>query len=1311
MCGIAGIFASSKASMRRDAAAKAVKEMTLSIQHRGPDGHGLWSDEKGRCVLGHRRLSIIDTSDAGLQPMSGSDERWVITFNGEIYNYRELKPLLQARGVQFKGRTDTEVLLEAIASWGVAALPRLDGMFAFAAFDTVTGKILLARDAYGEKPLYYTTLANGAFAFASELQALELLPGFDPTASLDAMAEVLSFQYIGAPRSIYESVRKLEPGSWMEIDADGTMREGRFYRFQPQATSVGSRTLADLADELEDILVRSLERRLISDVPLGAFLSGGVDSSVVCALARRRLNVPLKTFSAGFSNAPESEHLTARAFAEHLETEHFESIISPDVSDFLENVGALLDEPNGDSSCLPTFLLSKFVRRHVTVAVSGDGGDEMFGGYGRYFVTLDEMAQHRAAHGDLTDFHPGDTYYGGRIVVGNETFIRDLFGFVPYGYAEHIARLRAELDAGVRGDLLGAMRQSDVANYLPGAVLPKVDRMSMRNSLEVRTPFLNTELARFAERLPESVLIHHHRGKLILRELAYRYLPRDLIDLPKQGFALPMSDWARGSLLSVAQEVLLGEGGRLADAFGRDNLSRYFQRQSRQFSPYQLWGVVVLECWLRAHPAVIPLGAKAPPRKPSRCVLDVVNVAPSVFLVAEGEASPGHDPACNPTFDRLQTGAQQRLEELATQLPSADAPKQSRALRLPFWGEPLQKADLARLAPLKDSTVILADLGAMPRFDHMEYLKLVTAGVRRVILSDPYRPHELFELELRRQGYLQRMASAARLFGKRVGGASGSPEIRKVFRLEPLLVGEDRVSTGPIAGIEGPSDAELASDYAMFDGLSQMPPVYGSQDDLSSQVGRYSIWNRCLAFSPIETDRAAEGPFWLVPSNEKMEADVPIRVRRFGQGEAHDRDPDPDRILSAFGRDDAPVDLKPGDRIVVHTATLAAGGAERQWVYLAQGLKEAGYDVVFVTSNPLSGDNGHYLPDLARLGIEHVDATRENQFDQMCMLARKPVLHDLSANWMPNTATSTRLFQLALVLERLQPRVVYSQLDEPNILAALAGAAVGIPRIVLSFRNYNPTHMPYLESEWMLPAYRLAARIPNLSFTGNFAGAVEDYSQWIGFDPGHVAVVPNVIEPERFPTAAPEEIAAARSGLGMKPEDRLVLGVFRLSPEKDPLLFVDVCIRLSRERGDVICAIAGVGEFEGALQERVEAAGLEDRIRLLGRRHDINVLMSAAAVVLQTARYEGMPNALMEAQLLGVPVVATAAGGTSVVVANGESGFVTGIGDADALYEGCIQLLADGAKAESMGQAGRRRILSGFKRETLAPRYLDLVAG
>lgn len=608
MCGIAGLFRPGRTENSTEALGAVVRSMTDTMVHRGPDAQGIWVDPKGRCALGHRRLSIIDTSDAGRQPMAGGGGELVISFNGEIYNFLELKLQLTAVGVQFHGRTDTEVLLEALRVWGVDALPRLDGMFAFAAFDTRSGELLIARDPFGEKPLYYTRLADGMIAFASELQALERVPGFDLSVDVDAVAEVLSFQYIGAPRTIYASVRKLPPGHWLKIHKGGQQEIGRYFQFRPGASGFTDRPVPQLVDELEDILVRSIRRRMIADVPLGAFLSGGVDSSTVCALVRRKLDRPLMTFSIGFEGAPESEHLTARTFAAHLGTDHHDEVLAPHASEFLKEIGGTLDEPNADSSCLPTYLLSRFARQFVTVAMSGDGGDELFGGYGRYFSTLDDLEGRRTDR--LPGWKPGATYFSDRILIADERHITELMGFVPHGFAGHIARLRTELDEG-EDKLLCAMRRSDAENYMPGAVLPKVDRMSMRHSLEVRTPFLNTELARFAERLPDSALVRGGRGKLLLRELAYRYLPRDLIDLPKQGFGLPMSDWARASLLDVTGSMVEDDDSRLAAAFGREGIARFMirQRTSGHFAAYQVWAVAMLESWLRHHPAKLPAAA------------------------------------------------------------------------------------------------------------------------------------------------------------------------------------------------------------------------------------------------------------------------------------------------------------------------------------------------------------------------------------------------------------------------------------------------------------------------------------------------------------------------------------------------------------------------------------------------------------------------------------------------------------------------------------------------------------------------------
>jgi len=602
MCGIAGLFRPRRPFQIVEGE-RLVRRMAGTLIHRGPDADGLWCAPNGCCILGHRRLSIIDTSDAGRQPFTSDDGRWVITFNGEIYNFQELKPIIERAGGRVRGRTDTEVLLQALALWGVGALEKLDGMFAFAAYDTLSGDLILARDAFGEKPIYLMDLGDGGVAFASELQALESLPGFDSTVDLDAMAELLCFQYVGAPRSIYRKVKKLGPGEWLRLRASGERSSGRFFAFEP-SENVFDRLLPDLADELEDILIRSIRRRLIADVPLGAFLSGGVDSSTVCALLRRKLGVSISTYSIGFKDEPEGEHETACAFARHLETEHHELLLEPHAAGFLKTIGQLLDEPNADSSCLPTFFLSGLARQHVTVAIGGDGGDEMFGGYNRYFDTLADFARYRQGH--RPDWTFGAAHYGPRLLVAQESHIAALFGFVPPAFADRLSRLRVELDQ-THGSVLAAMRRTDVKNYLPGAVLGKVDRMSMRHALEVRTPYLSIEVARFAERLPDWMLVQGRQGKLILREIARRYLPAKLVNLPKQGFGLPMS-WLRKSLLDVGRSTLDADDGRLALAFGPKAIENFIaaERASEPVSFSRLWAAAMLESWLRHHPATIP---------------------------------------------------------------------------------------------------------------------------------------------------------------------------------------------------------------------------------------------------------------------------------------------------------------------------------------------------------------------------------------------------------------------------------------------------------------------------------------------------------------------------------------------------------------------------------------------------------------------------------------------------------------------------------------------------------------------------------
>ena len=555
MCGIAGLWDPERRLSAKEATDLA-KKMAVTLAHRGPDDSGNWTDPDGLCALAHRRLSVIDVSSAGRQPFSSHDGRFQISFNGEIYNYKEIHQDLARRDSVFRVRTetDTEILIEAYRAYGKELFDKLDGMYAFALYDSKEKELILARDPFGEKPLYYTEY-NGTTAFASELHALFELPFFDTTIEQAAAAEYLCFQYIGGRRTLYKNARKLPPGTFKVLSLDGNDYEKRHFSFNPVKDGADrelknlsgkpsdlSGELDDLADELEELLLRSIKNRLVADVPLGTFLSGGIDSSLVNALIRKKLDLPVMSFSAGFLDWPGSEHEAAKATANFLGTEHYEKLLTPRASDFLARAAELFDEPNGDTSCLPTYLLSQFAREKVTVAISGDGGDELFGGYDRYSQTLEEATM--AQMGELPGWRPGHAYYSNRILYTPLVLIEELFGFVPTGLIEHLSSLRHSIWARKNPQLLNELRKTDIENYLPGAVLAKVDRMSMRHALEVRTPFLCRDIAKFAERLPLQALLHNGVGKRILRHLAARYLPQQIVEAPKR---VSVFQWTTGA--------------------------------------------------------------------------------------------------------------------------------------------------------------------------------------------------------------------------------------------------------------------------------------------------------------------------------------------------------------------------------------------------------------------------------------------------------------------------------------------------------------------------------------------------------------------------------------------------------------------------------------------------------------------------------------------------------------------------------------------------------------------------------------------
>jgi asparagine synthase (glutamine-hydrolysing) len=1227
--------------------------------------------------------------------LSGAGQ-WVIAFNGELYNFLEVREQLEAKGVRFRGRTDTEVLLESIAFWGIEALAKLDGMFALAAFNRRSGELIVARDAFGEKPLYYLDLPGGGLAFASELQALEKLPNFDAEVSLDAMAEVLMFQYIGAPRTIYRAVKKLPPGHWMRLVPGQPPTIGRFFEFRPGAGGFDARPPATLVDELEDILLRSIRRRLISDVPLGAFLSGGVDSSTVCALIRNKLGLPLKTFSIGFHDAPESEHREARLLAQHMGSDHHDRVLSPDTSAFLSGIGRVLDEPNGDSSCMPTYLLSEFARSQVTVAVSGDGGDEMFAGYGRYLSTLED--ERAAVH--WSGWHPGHAYYSDRILVSTEQYVEELFGEVPGGLERHLRGLRDEL-ADTSLPLFCRLRKTDVENYLPGAVLPKVDRMSMQHSLEVRTPYLNMELARFAERLPLDVLYRDGLGKRLLRELASRYLPREIVNAPKKGFGLPMSRWARDPLLSVASSLLEGEESKLRHTLGAEAIGRFMARQrSREgFSTYQVWALTMLESWLRHHPA--QLEAAADILQEARAVAAtrarLRNKALFAWPMGKREFRVLED------IDRpVEPGI------AATEPGNLDRP-----LRLPPWGAVVSPHHLSNLAALRGAKLIILDPELSQRMTRHEIEKFMTLGVTEIEYPHPYKPEDsVLQVRFQQKTRFQRFVAWMRL-RRHVVAKLGWRRRWDLFRdaRHGKLQPSQFISFGPLRGHECPLNEDMSHKFMLFEGLEQTPPIPSPHSEVAAgYAGRYSVWNNKCYFSPRRFRRLLTHSYWLVERTSQTEPYLQYYCTNVPS--ARQRHREMAVVLDECIRTERLPVRRPSTvagSIVVVTKALPPGGAERQWCYLAAGLKEEGRHVVFVSMSELSGSDGHYLPLLRREDIPVIELRKGPALDVLCSgTVPQEIIRVLLGARSPLPLEA--LLRLVALLYTLKPSAVIAQLDVPNILAAVAGLLTGVPRIVLSFRNYNPSHFPYVRNDWFQRYYQVITRSSNVILAGNSHDANEDYAKWIGVGADRVHWIPNCIDARDVERPAPDRLMALRRDLAVPPERPFVLGVFRCSEEKRPLLFLEVCAKIQKEVPNVRVAIIGSGPLEGAMRQFIERSNLQGVATMLGRRADIAALMSLASLLLLTSEKEGMPNVVMEAQALGVPVVAARTGGIPDLIEHGQSGFIVDGDDPVDFSRACISILRDGALAERMGQSGAARMQGMFSRRAMAKGYLRIIA-
>jgi asparagine synthase (glutamine-hydrolysing) len=641
MCGIAG-FINHKQRFGPDELGAIAARMADRLTHRGPDDHGVWADAAACVVLGHTRLAIIDLSAAGAQPMVSNCGRFVLSYNGEVFNAPELRAALEAKGRVFRGHSDTEVMVEGFAVWGVqATVERLIGMFAFAAFDRSTRTLTLGRDRLGIKPLYWGRV-DGSLVFASELKALAAFPGWRGEIDRDALSAFMRYGYVPTPMSIYRGVHKLAPGTLLTCGADGEVRTTRYWSLEEVAKR-GEADLLDVSDgaaqeEVESLLADAVRRRMVADVPLGMFLSGGIDSSTIAALMQANSARPIRTFSIGFRERGYDEAADAKRVAAHLGTEHTELYVTPaEARAVIPKLPQIYDEPFADPSEIPTYLLSEMTRRHVTVALSGDGGDEVFAGYNRYIQGLAlAKASRRLPHalraGLAAAIHSVSPGAWDRLFRALPEKVRPrqagekmhkLAAVLPKDRAGFYESLIAQgdgaetvvlgADAGkARLDDAGApdafadditwMQYRDTKGYLPDDILTKVDRASMAVSLEVRVPFLDHRLVEMSWRLPLRFKVRGGTGKWILRRIAYKYVPRNLLERPKMGFAVPVDEWLSGPLKEWAGDLLspqaLGRAGLLDSA---PVAQKWHEHQAGQRNGQNfLWHVLMFEEWRRS---------------------------------------------------------------------------------------------------------------------------------------------------------------------------------------------------------------------------------------------------------------------------------------------------------------------------------------------------------------------------------------------------------------------------------------------------------------------------------------------------------------------------------------------------------------------------------------------------------------------------------------------------------------------------------------------------------------------------------------
>lgn len=648
MCGIVGLI--NREYTDKYFLNNTLKNMTDKIIHRGPDDSGIWTNEEFGIGFGHRRLSILDLSQEGHQPKASESGRFYVVFNGEIYNFIELRKELEELGCKFIGHSDTEVLLHSIEQWGLEkAVSRFAGMFAFALWDKYNKTVSLVRDRIGEKPLYYGWIGR-TFLFASELKAIRAYSKFNNEIDRNSLALYIRHNYIPSPYTIYKNIYKLVPGTILTMDlANNNSIEEKVYWSAKEKAEIGkekvfSGSREEATEKLDNLIRESIKKQMISDVPLGAFLSGGIDSTTVVSIMQNLSDRPIKTFTIGFNEEGYNEAKHAKEIANYLGTDHTEMYVSPEEAlDVIPKLPHLYDEPFADSSQIPTFLVSQLAKKHVTVSLSGDAGDELFGGYNRYFWVREiwgkigwipkstrSLTANLITSGTPQFWNklfnglgfmlpnkykvnlPGDKLYklAEILEVPNpETMYYNLVSQVPnpsdivLGSKEHLTVLTDKKQHAKIQDYTEQMMFLDVLSYLPDDILVKVDRASMGASLESRVPFLDHRIIEFAFSLPLDMKIYDEKSKWLLRQVLYKYVPSQLMERPKMGFGVPVGQWLRGPLREWA-DTLLHESKLKEEGYFNVNLVKTMweeHKSGKRNWQSTLWTILMFEAWLEEN--------------------------------------------------------------------------------------------------------------------------------------------------------------------------------------------------------------------------------------------------------------------------------------------------------------------------------------------------------------------------------------------------------------------------------------------------------------------------------------------------------------------------------------------------------------------------------------------------------------------------------------------------------------------------------------------------------------------------------------